>query len=209
MISTRRALILCLSLLPCGLCPAEEERSPLLGYWVQQDSGGILHFLEEGRIEGWPLGGTWEQTGEGKLLIRSGTEELSLRWERVGEDVVELTREGVEENATTRLQRLRETSLRLQQWAGRYFIWHMVAGDKRATGRAVLLESTGHFRTSEGGFYLRVTPGPGEVIYGYASGEEDQTLRVRVLEGGRYLVIFDRLNEPRLFASCMRVEGAR
>jgi hypothetical protein len=173
------------------------------GYWVQQDSGGVLHFLPDGRIIGWPAGGRYKLGDKDWVEIRSGNEVLECRWKKKSENVIELRRfiEGKED--VTSLERLKAVPLDLKAWQGRYFLWHLVASGKRATGRAVLLDEKGYFRTKEGGFYLRFFEGKNGGILAYASGEEDETVNVRVFKGGRYLVIFDRLENPRLFASCM------
>jgi hypothetical protein len=178
------------------------------GLWVQEDSGGVLQFLPDGKIVGWPVGGRYKFGENDWIEIRSERESLECRWKKKSDDVIELRRfvEGRED--VTQLDRLKAVPLDLKAWQGRYFIWHLTASGKRATGRALLLDEKGYFRTKEGGFYLRLFEGKNGAILAYASGEEDATLTVRVFKGGRYLVIFDRLQNPQLFASCMRAASA-
>jgi hypothetical protein len=176
------------------------------GHWVQEDSGGVLQFLPGGRIVGWPTGGTYKLDDD-TIRITSGGETLDCRWKKVSDDEIQLSRTVDGKDEPTRLQRLKPAPLDLAAWKGRYFIWHLIASKKRASGRAVILEPSGHFRSKEGGFYLRLTSSPNGGILAYASGEEDETLNVQVFKGGRYLVVFDRIENARLFASCMKVPG--
>jgi hypothetical protein len=82
-----------------------------------------------------------------------------------------------------------------------------MVGEKRATNRSVIVDpKTGHFRNTEGGFYLRLSEGARGAVLGYAPGLDTQTTEVQLLSAGRHLVVFDRLENPRLFASCLFVE---
>ncbi|MGI8603110.1 MAG: hypothetical protein ACR2OZ_08925 [Verrucomicrobiales bacterium] len=197
------AAFACFALLLSALA-AEGGEHAFLGLWVQEDSGGVMHFLPEGKIIGWPVGGTYKFGDKDWIEIASGSEKLECRWRQKSDNTIELRRfvEGKED--LTHLQRLKAVSLDFEAWKGKYFIWHLVALSKRATGRAVLLDKQGYFRTKEGGFYLRLLEAKNGGILAYASGEEDETINVQVFKGGDYVVLFDRLEKPRLFASCMK-----
>lgn len=175
--------------------------------WVQQDSGGVMEFRADGTILGVPVSGKFELLATDWIHLTSSGEVLKCRWKNRSEDVVHLARfiEGHED--TIELQRLRPVPLNLKKFSPRCVIRHMIAGERTATNRSVLVDpKTGHFRTAEGGFYLRLTEGPNGSVLGYAPGSEAETTEVRLLGAGRYLVAFDRLEKPRLFASCLFVE---
>jgi len=200
---------------PAAAAKARTDEPPLpddpmaywKGLWVQQDSGGVMEFRPDGTVVGVPVGGKFELLDTDWIHLTSGGEVLKCRWKNRSEDVVHLVRfiEGSED--VVELQRLRPVPLDLSKFKPRCVIRHMIAGEKRATNRSVLVDpKTGHFRTAEGGFYLRLTEGPNGSVLGYAPGFESETTEVRLLGAGRSLVVFDRLEKPRLFASCLFVE---
>jgi hypothetical protein len=177
------------------------------GLWLQQDSGGVMEFRPDGSIAGIPVGGKFELSDKDWIRLTSGTERLECRWKNRSDDVVHLARfiEGRED--TIELLRLRPMPLNLQKWNGKCVIRQLIAGEKRATNRSVLVDpKTGHFRTGEGGFYLRLTEGPKGAVLAYAPGVDTETTEVQLLGAGRYMVAFDRLEKPQLFASCLFVE---
>jgi|GEM_PF-2469383 len=177
------------------------------GLWVQQDSGGVMEFHPDGTVLGVPAGGTFELFDTDWIKLTSGTEVLKCRWKNRSQDVLHLARfiEGRED--TIELQRLRPMPLNLRKWNGKCVIRHLISGANRATNRSVMVDpKTGHFRTAEGGFYLRLTEGTTGAVLAYAPGLDTETTEVRLLGAGRYLVVFDRLTKPRLFASCLFVE---
>jgi hypothetical protein len=185
---------------------AELKPGAFSGLWVQIDSGAVLEFRSDGTINGQPLKGTFREPTSDTIAIISGGETLELKYKVVSKDLIEITRQVNGQADKTALRRLQPTTLKLNEWGGHYLLQHMVAKEKTAQGRPVILHSTGHFRTPEGGFYFRVTDAPNGGIYGYASGEEDETLNVQAFMADDYLVFFDRLDQPRLFAACLRVD---
>jgi hypothetical protein len=203
----------CAAAPPRAKIPAEEPPLPSdplafwKGLWIQQDSGGVMDFRTDGTIVGVPVNGKFELLDKDWIHLTSGTEVLKCRWKNRSEDVVHLARfiEGRED--TIELQRLRPVPLNLKKFGPKCVIRVLVAGDKRATNRSVLVDpKTGHFRTAEGGFYLRLTEAADGSVLGYAPGADSETTTVRLLGAGRYLVAFDRLEKSRLFASCLFVE---
>lgn len=177
------------------------------GLWVQQDSGGVMEFRPDGTMVGVPVSGKFELLDTDWVHLTSGGEVLKCRWKNRSEDVLHLARfiEGQED--VIELQRLRPVPLNLGKFKPKCVIRHMIAGENRATNRSVMVDAkTGHFRTAEGGFYLRLTEGPNGAVLGYAPGSTSETTEVRLLGAGRSLVVFDRLEKPRLFASCLFVE---
>ena len=177
------------------------------GLWLQQDSGGVMEFRPDGRIIGVPIGGSFKLVAPDWIHLTSGTDVLECRWKNRSADVVHLARfiDGVED--TIELLRLRPTTLNLRKWQGKCVIRELMAGDKRATNRSVIVDpKTGHFRNTEGGFYLRLSEGARGAVLGYAPGLDTQTTEVQLLSAGRHLVVFDRLEKPHLFASCLFVE---
>lgn len=185
----------------------DDPRAFWKGLWIQQDSGGVMDFRDDGTIVGHPLGGKYELLDKDWIHITSAGEALKCRWKNRSQDVVHLARfiEGRED--TIELLRLKPVPLDLRKRGAKCVIRLLVARDKRATNRSVLVDPrSGHFRTAEGGFYLRLTEGPNGAVFGYAPGFDDATTEVRLLGAGRYLVAFDRLEKPRLFASCLFVD---
>lgn len=177
------------------------------GLWIQQDSGGVMDFRPDGTIVGVPVSGKFELLDTDWIHLTSGTEVLKCRWKNRSEDVVHLARFVDGREDTIEMLRLRPTPLNLRKWGSKCVIRHLVAGDKRATNRSVIVDAkTGHFRTGEGGFYLRLTDGAKGAVLGYAPGVDTETTEVRLLGAGRYLVAFDRLEKPRFFTSCLFVE---
>jgi hypothetical protein len=185
---------------------AEVSPGAFSGLWVQIDSGAVLEFRTDGTINGQPLQGTFRAPTADTIAIISSGETLELKYKVVSKDLIEITRQINGKDDKTALRRLIPTTLKINEWGGRYLIQHLVAKDKVAQTRPVILHSTGHFRTLEGGFYFRVTEAPNGGIYGYASGEGDETLNVQAFTAADYLVFFDRLDRPRLFAACLRVD---
>lgn len=177
------------------------------GLWIQQDSGGVMEFREDGVVLGLPVSGKFELLDKDWIHLTSGGEVLKCRWKNRSDDVVHLQRFIEGRPDTIELQRLRPVPLDLRKFDPKCVIRHLVAGDKRATDRSVIVDpKTGHFRTAEGGFYLRLTEGPNGSVVGYAPGVDTQTTEVKLFGAGRYLVAFDRLEKPRLFASCLFVK---
>jgi hypothetical protein len=177
------------------------------GLWIQQDSGAVMEFRPDGTIVGVPLGGTFSFHDTDWIHLTSGGEVLKCRWKNRSENVIHMARfiEGHED--TIELLRLRPVPLKLDKFDPKCVIRHLIAGEKRATDRSVIVDpKTGHFRTAEGGFYLRLTEGTNGAVLGYAPGGDSETTEVRLLGAGRYLVAFDRLEKPRLFASCLFVQ---
>ena len=186
--------------------PGSEGRESWLGLWVQQDSGAVLDFRADGKVGGWPVTGSYQLKSPARIVIQSANEKLDCAWKKKDEDRLELTRPINGQLDTIELLRLKPAPLDIPRWKGRYLIQHMVAAGKTATERAVKLEDTGHFRTKEGGYYLRLISDASGKVLGYASGEEDDTIAVQVFIAGVHLVLFDRLEKPRLLASCLRVD---
>ncbi len=186
---------------------AEEPPKPALeGLWVQRQSGGVLEFRTGGKLAGWPVNGTYEVKEGNVLDMKSGGENFVCKYVVKSADIMELTRYVDGHDEKTELLRLKPAKLDLKVMKGPYFIRHMVAGEKRATERAVRLEESGHFRTKEGGYYLRVVPGTGPApVLGYAQGDDDGTVAVQLFTAAEYLVLFTRLDEPTLLAVCRRV----
>jgi hypothetical protein len=165
-----------------------------------------MEFRPDGRVAGWPVSGTYSFPEPEWIEIKSGAETLRCRWRKIGEKALGLARFIEGERDTVVLDKLAPVPLDLKKFKGRYVIRHMLAKGKRATDRSVTLEESGHFRTKEGGFYVRLVEGKNGGILAYASGDEDETMNVQVLRGGRYLVLFDRIEKPRLFVSCLFVD---
>jgi len=177
------------------------------GLWLQQDSGGVMEFFPDGRVVGVPVNGSFKLLDPDWVHLTSGTEVLKCRWKNRSQDVLHLARflEGRED--TVELLRLRPMPLNLRKWNGKCVIRELIAGEKRASNRSVMVDAkTGHFRTAEGGFYLRLTEGANGAVLAYAPGLDTQTTEVHLLGAGRYLVVFDRLAKPQLFASCLFVD---
>ncbi len=82
--------------------------SPLVGLWIQQDSGGVLDIRENGRIEGFPVRGTWRMgTKPATVKIFSGGNEvLDCEWEVKSPDSIALTRQVEGQSDTVMLFRL-------------------------------------------------------------------------------------------------------
>lgn len=177
------------------------------GMWIQQDSGGVMDFRPDGTIIGVPVGGKFELLKTDWIHLTSGTDVIECRWKNRSADIVHLARFIEGRQDTIELRRLLPMPLNLRKFGPKCVIRHLVAGDKTATNRSVLVDpKTGHFRNAEGGFYLRLTESPSGAVLGYAPGLDSETTEVRLLGAGRYLVAFDRLQKPRLFASCLFVE---
>jgi hypothetical protein len=190
------------------LSAAEKEMAIWQGLWVQEDSGAVMDFRPDGKIVGWPASGTFSFPEPEWIEIKSGSppEILRCRWKKLTDTALGLARFPEGKPDTIVLDKLAPVPLDLKKWKGRYVIRHMLARGKRASERSVTLEESGHFRTKEGGYYLRLTEGKNGGILAYASGITDETINVQVLRGGRYLVLFDRIEKPRLFASCLYVD---
>lgn len=185
----------------------DDPRAYWKGLWIQQDSGGVMEFREDGTVVGHPVSGKYELLDKDWIHLTSGAEVLKCRWKNRSEDVVHLARfiEGRED--TIELLRLKPVALNLAKRGAKCVIRLLIAKENRATNRSVIVDAkSGHFRTAEGGFYLRLTDGPNGSVLGYAPGFDNETTEVRLLGAGRYLVAFDRLEKPRLFASCLFVE---
>lgn len=177
------------------------------GLWVQQDSGGVMEFRADGTILGLPVSGSYTFPEAGWVHITSGPEVLKCRWKRRTDDIIDLARfhEGIPD--TVQLLRLKPAPLDLAKWNGKCVIRHMQAGTNTATNRSVLVDpATGHFRTSEGGFYLRLLTAPNGGVLAYAPGLQSETTNVTLFAADKHLVFFDRLEKPALFASCLFVE---
>lgn len=190
----------------------EEKKSALevwRGLWVQEDSGGVMDFRADGKIIGVPVSGSFSFSEPKWIEIKSGPETLRCRWRARPDEpgTIELARFEEGKADIILVKRLQPAKLDLKKWKGRCVIRHMVASGKTATNRSVTLEETGHLRAVQGGFYMRLTEGANGGVLAYASGEEDETINVRLLSAGRHLVLFDRLENPRLFASCLFVDG--
>ena len=195
--------------------PGKEKEPPLpsdpmafwTGLWIQQDSGGVMEFRSDGTVAGLPVSGKFQLLDTDWIHLTSGGEVLKCRWKNRSDDVVHLQRFIEGRPDTIELLRLRPVPLNLRKFEPKCVIRHLVVGEKRASDRSVLVDpKTGHFRTAEGGFYLRLTEGPNGSVLGYAPGLDTQTTEVKLFGAGRYLVAFDRLEKPRLFASCLFVE---
>ena len=185
------------------------EEAPPVGLWIQQDSGGVLDIRANGRIEGFPVRGTW-RTGDRPNRIKifsGGSEVLDCDWEAKSPDAIALTRKVDGETDTVMLFRLKPATMALSKWKGKFVIMQMAAAKKSATIRSVVLDDQGYFRTEEGGFYLRLALTEQHEPVAYSSGQEDITRGVKLWAAGRYLVIADRLEKPNILASCLRVEG--
>jgi hypothetical protein len=189
-----------------AVAAADKEIAIWQGIWVQEDSGAVMDFRPDGKIIGWPVSGTFSFPEPEWIEIKSGPEILKCRWKKLTDNALGLARFIEGKPDTIVLEKLAPAPLDLKKWKGRYVIRHMLARGKRASERSVTLEESGHFRTKEGGFYLRLTEGRNGGILAYASGTDDETINVQVLRGGRYLVILDRIEKPRLFASCLLVD---
>jgi len=177
------------------------------GLWIQQDSGGVMDFRPDGTMVGQPTSGKFELLDTDWIHLTHGTEVIKCRWKNRSHDVVHLARfiEGRED--TIELRRLKPVPLDLRKRGAKCVIRLLIAGEKRATNRSVLVDpKTGHFRTGEGGFYLRLTEDARGAVLAYAPGLDTQTTEVRLFGAGRSLVAFDRLEKPKLFASCLFVE---
>ena len=206
---SRRTVLTQAVLIAAGIHPsraADKDLAVWQGMWVQEDSGAVMDFRTDGKIIGWPVGGTYSFPEPEWIEIKSGPETLRCRWKKLTDNALGLARFIEGKPDTIVLDKLVPAPLDLKKWKGRYVIRHMLARGKRATERSVTLEESGHFRTKEGGFYIRLTEGKNGGILAYASGDDDETINVQVFRGGRYLVLFDRIEKPRLFASCLQVD---
>lgn len=189
----------------------EEKRSDLerwLGLWVQEDSGGVMEFRADGQIVGIPASGTFSFPEPQWIEIKSGPETFRCRWmERKEEkNALILARYAEGEADSIILRRLSPAPLELKKWKGRCVIRHIVANGKEATNRSVMLEESGHFRTLEGGFYLRLVEADNGGVMAYGPEDEDETIFVKLFAAGHHLVIFDQLEKPRIFASCLLID---
>lgn len=188
--------------------PKRTDMEIWLGLWVQEDSGGVMEFRADGKIIGEPVGGSFSFPEPQWIEIKSGPETLRCRWmERKEEpDALILSRYAEGEADAIIIRRLHPTPLNFKKWKGRCVVRHLIANGKTATNRSVMVEESGHFRTVEGGFYLRLLEGPNGGVLAYGPEDEDETINVHLYGAGHHLVVFDRLEKPRLFASCLFID---
>ena len=114
--------------------------------WVQEDSGAVMDFRGDGKIIGWPVGGTFSFPEPEWIEIKSGPETLRCRWKKLTDNALGLARFIEGKPDTIVLEKLSPAPLDLKKWKGRYVIRHMLARGKRASERSVTLEESGHFR---------------------------------------------------------------
>lgn len=176
----------------------------LLGLYIQAGSGTLLEFKPEGKLGGWPAGGTYKITGKNRVeLLQSvaGKEErLPLQVFREKEGLI-IVRNVNGQNETVPLHRLDPVKLEAKAWEGECMIHVLISGEKLATKREAIFKDDGYVRTPEGGYWLRLLKDKdGEHTLGFTSELADDTLAIHLYKTGPLLVLFDRLEKPKLMS---------
>lgn len=176
----------------------------LLGLYLQANTGVLLEFRPEGKLAGWPVGGTYKLLGQNRVeLVQTivGKEErlpVQLFVEKKG---LIMVRNVNGENETSPLHRLEEVKLDSKDWQGECMIHVLMSGEKMATKRQAKFTDDGYLRTPEGGYWLRLLADKdGKKTLGFTSDLADDTLAIHLFKAGPLLVVFDRLEKPKLMA---------
>ena len=183
---------------------ADLKVEDLLGTYLQAGTGGIIEFKPDGKLGGWPVTGAYKIVGPHRVEL---TQTLLGKEERVPVEVF-TQKEGLimvrnvnGEQETVPLHRLIPAKLDAKAWAGPCTIHVLVSGEKTATKRQATLVEDGYLRTPEGGYWLRLlTDKTGAQTMGFTSDLEDETLAIHLYKIGPLLVLFDKLEKPKLLA---------
>lgn len=188
--------------------PANPDDAPLTekdlyGLYLQAGTGSLIEFKPDGKLGGWPVGGTYKFVGKNRidlLQVLAGKEErLPVNVLKQPEGLM-LTRNVHGELETIPLHRLSQVELDAKAWAGPCMMHVLVSGDKIATKREVVLKEDGYLRNKdEKGYWLRfMKDGTGKQTIGFTSNLEDQTLTLYLYKIGPLLIAFDSLEKPKL-----------
>lgn len=186
--------------------PAVEalKEADLLGTYVQAGSGGIIEFKAGGKLGGWPATGAWKIVGPHRVEL---TQSIQGKEERIPVELFPqkegliMVRNVNGETETSPLHRLIPAKLDSKAWAGPCTIHVLVSGAKTATKREAKFTEDGYLRTPQGGYWLRLLlDKDGKQTLGFTSELEDETLGIHLYKVGPLLVLFDKLEKPKLLA---------